>query len=141
MPLHEAISASQRKPDCTSARSDSRPSWIARGRTHRAIGVVVVRSRGPEERRDSVAEELVDRAIVAVHGTEDDLEGPARSLASAHRVVFSDRSIAHRGCMLTEWSFGFGLASTQAQSLVSSAKVCATITPPSARRPALPRGF
>jgi len=58
------------------------------------IGVVVVRSRGPEERRDSVAEELVDRAIVAVHGTEDDL-------ASAHRVVFSDPQsrIEDRACV------------------------------------------
>ena len=41
----------------------------------RAMGMVFVRDRRAEQRHHAVAEELVDRAFVAVHLTEDDLEG------------------------------------------------------------------
>ena len=51
------------------------------GRADGAIGIVVVRGGGPEERHHSIAEELIDRAIVAVHGVEDDLERSVHHLA------------------------------------------------------------
>ena len=63
------------------------------------------------------------RAVRAARGDPEDLEALRADVRRAHESIFR-----------------FGLASTQAQSLsVSSAKVCATITPPSARRPALRR--
>ena len=51
------------------------------GRADGAIGVVVVGGGGPEERHHPIAEELVDRALVAVHGVEDDLERSVHHLA------------------------------------------------------------
>ena len=44
-------------------------------RTQRAMGVVLVSDRRPEQRHHAVAEELVDRALVAVHLVQDHLEG------------------------------------------------------------------
>src|SRR5262249_52378208 len=43
-------------------------------RTERALSVVLVRDRRPEERHHPVAEELVDRALVIVNRIEDHLE-------------------------------------------------------------------
>ena len=44
-----------------------RPRSDAQRRQDRAPGVVLVRDRGPEQRHEPVAEELVDRALVPVH--------------------------------------------------------------------------
>ena len=44
-------------------------------RTQRAMGVVLVSDRRPEQRHHAVAEELVDRALVAMHLVQDHLEG------------------------------------------------------------------
>ena len=41
----------------------------------RAMGVVLVGDRRPEERHDAVAKELIDRPFVAVHRVQDHLEG------------------------------------------------------------------
>ena len=41
-----------------------------------AMGVVLVRDRRAEQRHHAVAQELVDRSLVAVHFGQDDFEGP-----------------------------------------------------------------
>ena len=49
----------------------------AEGGVDGAARMVLVGDRGPEERHDAVAEELVDRALVAVDLGEHEVEGPA----------------------------------------------------------------
>src|SRR5262249_1970747 len=47
---------------------------------HGPLSVVLVGNGGAEERHDAVAQELVDRAFVAVHLPQDQLEGPVHEL-------------------------------------------------------------
>jgi hypothetical protein len=61
-------------------------------RRERAVGVVLVRDRGAEERHDAVAEELVDRALVTVDRLEHDLERPVDDRVD----VFGIEPLGHR---------------------------------------------
>ncbi len=58
-----------------------------------AMRVVLVRQRRPEERHDTVAQELVDRALVLVDAVEDDLEGAIHDRVN----VLGVQPLGHRG--------------------------------------------
>ena len=62
------------------------------GGAERALSVVLVRDGGAEERHHAVAEELVDRSLVAVDGLQDDLEG----LIHDRVDVFGIQALGHR---------------------------------------------
>jgi hypothetical protein len=49
--------------------------------------VILVRQRRPEERHDPVAHDLVDRALVAVHGLDHPLQDRVEQLAGLFRVA------------------------------------------------------
>ena len=59
----------------------------------RAMGVILVRDRGAEERHHAVAQELVDRALVAVDDAEDHLEAAVHDLVD----LFGIQARRHRG--------------------------------------------
>jgi hypothetical protein len=56
------------------------------GRMDRALGVVLMRDRGPKERHDSVPEELIHGPFVAVHLGQHQLEGLAHQAVDVFRV-------------------------------------------------------
>ena len=62
-----------------------RPRDAERG-VDRAHRVVLVRDRRPEDRHDAVAQELVDRALVAVHLGQHQVEGAAHQPVDLFRI-------------------------------------------------------
>jgi hypothetical protein len=60
----------------------------AQGRMHRPLGMVLMGNGCPEERHDAVAQELIDRAFVAVHLTQHQREGPVHQLVYLFGVEF-----------------------------------------------------
>ena len=62
-------------------------------RAERALGVVLVRDRRAEERHHPVAEELVDRPLVAVDRAQDHLEGAVHDRVD----VLGVELLGHRG--------------------------------------------
>jgi len=62
------------------------------GGAERALSVVLVGDGGAEERHHAVAEELVDRSLVAVDGLENDLEGAVHDRVD----FFGIQALGHR---------------------------------------------
>jgi hypothetical protein len=58
----------------------------AKRRLNRASGMILVSDRRPEQRHDSIAEELVDRAFVPVNLGENQLEGSSHQTMDDLRI-------------------------------------------------------